>query len=967
TDARGRLACDLALEADGEILLEARSQDSGGRSFLTTRSVWAQGEGNWWFENGASDRMDVLPERSAYESGETARLQVRMPFQNAIALVTSEREGVLDARVVRLSGREPVVEIPIVEAHSPNIFVSVLAVRGRVTDWRAALQDPNEIAVPPGEIDSQGTTALVDLAKPSWRLGMAALNVGWKPHRLEVQVTPERDSYKTRESAQVKVLVRRSDGQPLPAGSEIAFAAVDEALLELKPNTSWDVLTPMMQPRGLEVLSATAQMQVVGKRHYGRKALPHGGGGGRQPSRELFDTLLLWQGRVALDEQGAAALTVPLNDSLTSFKLTAVAQGGAGLFGQGGAAIRTTQDLMLLAGLPPVVREGDRFQAGFTLRNASDRSLPVTLTAHLTPKAGGAWDLEPQFLTLAPGQAQGASWAVTVPPDAGELEWQVAATEQGEGPNQASDHLKTRQTVLPVHPVRVTQASLIQIDASGKNPAIPVQIPAGAIPGRGGLRLSLRAKLGDGLGGMTEYMQRYPYGCLEQRASKAIALRDRGQWDGLMNQLPTYQDAQGLFRYFPTDRLEGSEVLTSYLLAIAAEAEWPLPDATRDKALNGLKAFATGQLKAARAAAAQWPDLTLRRLAAMAALSAYGQLPVEAVTSLTPEPARWPAATVIDWLQILQRLPALPERAKRLKEGETVLRGRLSPSGTALRLSNERDGLWWLMQSADLAANRMILGVLALPGWKADGPRLAQGALDRQRQGRWDLTTANAWGRLAFERFSAAYEKQLVSGYTEAELAGQKKGMQWTDQTRQNALNFPWPTDLADLTLRHKGTGKPWVIVQSRAAIPRDTPISAGYRLTRDLVPVEQKSPGRWSPGDVARVRLMIEANADMTWVVADDPVPAGATILGSGLGRDSALLTLGERREGGTAPIFEERSFAAYRAYWDFLPQGKTTLEYTIRLNNPGEFALPASRVEAMYAPDQFAENPNPVFKVAE
>ena len=61
----------------------------------------------------------------------------------------------------------------------------------------------------------------------------------------------------------------------------MALAAVDEGLLELSGNDSWDLLKRMMGERGLEVLTATAQMQVVGKRHYGRKAVPHGGGGGR--------------------------------------------------------------------------------------------------------------------------------------------------------------------------------------------------------------------------------------------------------------------------------------------------------------------------------------------------------------------------------------------------------------------------------------------------------------------------------------------------------------------------------------------------------------------------------------------------------------------------------------------------------------------------------------------------------------
>ena len=110
---------------------------------------------------------------------------------------------------------------------------------------------------------------------------------------------------------------------------------MDEGLLELAPNESWKLLNTMMQRRGIEVDTATASMQVVGKRHYGRKAREAGGGGGRHAARELFDTLLFWKARVRLDEQGRATVEVPLNDSLTSFRIVAVANGEAGLFGTG--------------------------------------------------------------------------------------------------------------------------------------------------------------------------------------------------------------------------------------------------------------------------------------------------------------------------------------------------------------------------------------------------------------------------------------------------------------------------------------------------------------------------------------------------------------------------------------------------------------------------------------------------------
>ena len=61
----------------------------------------------------------------------------------------------------------------------------------------------------------------------------------------------------------------------------------------------------------------------------------------------------------------------------------------------------------------------------------------------------------------------------------------------------------------------------------------------------------------------------------------------------------------------------------------------------------------------------------------------------------------------------------------------------------------------------------------------------------------------------------------------------------------------------------------------------------------------------------------------------------------------------------------FVERSFEAYRAYYEYLPQGKTRIEYTVRLNNAGDFSLPPTRVEALYAPEVFGAAPNSKVRV--
>jgi len=153
------------------------------------------------------------------------------------------------------------------------------------------------------------------------------------------------------------------------------------------------------------------------------------------------------------------------------------------------------------------------------------------------------------------------------------------------------------------------------------------------------------------------------------------------------------------------------------------------------------------------------------------------------------------------------------------------------------------------------------------------------------------------------------------------------------------------------------------VTLQSLAAVPLKQPFAAGYRITRKVEAIEQKQAGVYTRGDVLRVTLDIDAQAEMTWVVVSDPVPGGATLLGSGLGRDSAIAQGKQEapRDRGMGWLaYEERSFEAYRAYYEAMPKGRTSISYTVRLNNAGEFNLPPTRVEAMYAPEMFGEIPN-------
>ena len=940
SDARGEFLCSYTPKGSGQHVFQVSARDEAGRVATAHREVWVPGEEDWWFKAEANDRMDLIPEKRRYEPGETARLQMRAPFQSGTVLVTVEREGVLEAYTQTFDPKRSIIEVPMKAHFAPNVYVSALVVRGRVE------------APPP--------TALVDLAKPTFRLGIAALEVGWSGHRLDVKVAPRQETYRVREKAEVQFAVRRTDGSLPPKDTELAVAVVDEGLLQLRKNESWQLLDAMMKKRGIEVETASAQQQVVGKRHFGKKAVAAGGGGGQMGARELFDTLLLWRGRVRLDAQGEARLEVPLNDSLTRFRVVAVAEGASQFFGTGEASFGTTQEVMLLSALPQVVREGDRFDASFTLRNTTKTEKHLVVSGEVTPTpAGVKLALAPRQLTLGPEAAVTLHWPLAVPESVARLTWELSARE-GE---VLADRLRVRQNVVPVVPLEVQQATLVQLDGRWQT---PLAAPAAALPGRGGPRVELSPRLAGSLAGVTAYMGAYPYSCTEQRASVAVALQDRKRWEQLMAELPGLLDGQGLAKYFGLMR-EGSEVLTAYLMQLAAANDWEIPEAVEERLRSGLRAFVEGRLQ--RPSELATADFSYRRLAAMAALSAHGHFEAKWLDSLVIDPGLWPSSAVLDWLGILQRAEKLPRRAERLAQAKEVLRARLNWQGTSAALSTERgDYLWWLMVSGDSNINRMLWQLADEAEWRADIGKLARGALARQQRGHWNTTPANAWGVIAFERFSSLHEAAQVDGETRGSLEQQTQRVAWKDEKPSAALRFAWPAGSAALTLEHQGGGKPWVMLQSIAAVPVTEPLARGFTLTRKIEVVEQAERGAWRVGDVLRVTLEFDAPADLTWVALTDPLPPGATVVGSGLGGDSAVLACSAASRGtwdGPWAAFEERQSDLYRVYYRFVPRGRWTKSYLLRLNQNGEFHMPASRIEAMYAPEMSALWPNGKFAV--
>jgi hypothetical protein len=300
------------------------------------------------------------------------------------------------------------------------------------------------------------------------------------------------------------------------------------------------------------------------------------------------------------------------------------------------------------------------------------------------------------------------------------------------------------------------------------------------------------------------------------------------------------------------------------------------------------------------------------------------------------------------------------------------------------------------MANGDVNTARLLLTVLDDPAWKDDLGRLATGFIARQQRGAWSTTTANLWGGLALEKFSARFEATPVAGTTRAGPGRASANVDWAKverikpsdasgaphQTtlfgapaspgtlRGNTMWLPWGKTSAPETLSvtHQGPGKPWLTLQSLAAVELKAPLAAGYQITRSVTPVEQADK-KLPPASHARRRAARDAGGHRQ--CRHDlgrhhrPGARRRHHPGQRPGARLEIATQGEKRSGSGWPAFEERSFEAFRSYYEYLPKGVVKMQYTVRLNNVGDFALPPTRVEAMYAPEMFGEAPNARVKV--
>jgi uncharacterized protein YfaS (alpha-2-macroglobulin family) len=131
TDSDGEGVVDLVPEKGGIYKVTASGLDEKENEVRSSTYMWVSGRRyvSWRQEN--NDRIDLVADQRQYQVGDTATILIPHPYQGPVqALITVERGHIYRHWVQTLETNSEAIEIPITEDLIPNVFVSVIIVKG---------------------------------------------------------------------------------------------------------------------------------------------------------------------------------------------------------------------------------------------------------------------------------------------------------------------------------------------------------------------------------------------------------------------------------------------------------------------------------------------------------------------------------------------------------------------------------------------------------------------------------------------------------------------------------------------------------------------------------------------------------------------------------------------------------------------------------------------------------------------
>lgn len=359
TLAEGGASLQFSVPESGRHVLFVQRGGENGRQTRTEIPFYASGSG--WVQTASQTPSDIelVVDKNRYSPGETARILVQSPVPEGRYLLTLEREGIFEQRVLDLDSGTEVIEVEISEEHLPVVYAAI-------TGFTPREEIPQEYGEP-------------DLGKPRSLFGVTEIRVSRDAVRLDVEIEEATGVFAPGSQADIALRVTKDD-EPVP-NAEVTLLAVDRGVLDLIDYRIPDPLEYFYNPAKfpLAVMGDDSRRLLLDPVTYDISTL-QGGDGSKIEEREDFNPLALFEPAVITDEEGYARVSFQLPDTLTTYRITALAMEGTRL-GMDESEMMVQNPINMRSVLPSQLRTRDTAAAGVILNNLSGDEVEVSVTA----------------------------------------------------------------------------------------------------------------------------------------------------------------------------------------------------------------------------------------------------------------------------------------------------------------------------------------------------------------------------------------------------------------------------------------------------------------------------------------------------------------------------------------------------------------------------------------------------------
>jgi hypothetical protein len=540
-----------------------------------------------------------------------------------------------------------------------------------------------------------------------------------------------------------------------------------------------------------------------------------------------------------------------------------------------------------------------------------------------------------------------------------------------------------------------------------------VELPPGVVPGFGGLQVEVASTALVGLGEGARYLVEYPYGCAEQKGSRALALilaADLGDAFSLpgidtakmrpaaqetMKELERFQCPNGSFAYWPGACWSTSPYLTAYLLHVfktAVDLKYEVDAGMRQRAYDYLERELGRQPPVNEG---WWPAYTAWQAFAVKVLVEGGRTQDSNLTRLFGYRDRMP---VFALAYLHDAMLARRESGPRIEDLRRRMANAILTEAGRSHVEELSDPYLLWFWNSNVRSTAIVLDSL-VRGGVATAPirSLVSWLMTARTNGRWGNTQENAHALEALVHYYRTFEAEPpdfratvrlgVTDVMQGEFRGRSTEAATTDVPMNDLLALGPPSATRPLTFTKAGAGTLFYSTRLRYAVDSlfQEGLDAGFSIARRYEPFVENgarpAATSYKAGDLVRVTLTLTLTKERRFVAVADPLPAGFEAVESWFATTRGDLAAQQDRQRTDRSGEDEADWLSFWRFGGFdhverhddrvqlfatrLAEGVHEFSYVVRATTAGTFRTAPAHVEEMYSPEIFGRTATAVIEV--